>query len=274
MRRVAFEVAKRIHADRVFVPTGVERCQGTGNAHRRHELPQGMKLDHDVDLVANGFSDLLEGFERRLQVLSGNRPAPGFFRSQIKWPDLHGGNALVQQRLRKFVGPVEKSVEIVQAEGRAGGVKSPIAGRLGFALAHIMGAGAGVVGADGGPGPAAQKLNNRLAGDFAEQVPQRYINGGGGACFNAGRGKAQIIHEIARYGVDGERVAAHQFWRHCVMQIGLDSAGVHEGLAEAADALIGVDINPDEVAEFGDADGFKRGDLHRRLKSRRLRAAL
>ena len=46
------------------------------------------------------------------------------------------------------------------------------------------------------------------------------------------------------------------------MDVGFDRASVHEGFAEAGETCVGVDVEPEKLGEFGDADGFELGDLH------------
>jgi hypothetical protein len=46
------------------------------------------------------------------------------------------------------------------------------------------------------------------------------------------------------------------------MEIGLDGGGAHEGLAEADQAFVRVEPDPDEIGEFGKANGFEGGDFH------------
>ena len=58
------------------------------------------------------------------------------------------------------------------------------------------------------------------------------------------------------------------------MDIGFDGLGEEEGLAEADDPFRSVHLEPEEIGEFGDADRFESGDLHRRLKSRRRKEGL
>ena len=47
-----------------------------------------------------------------------------------------------------------------------------------------------------------------------------------------------------------------------LVDVGLDRLGRHEGLAEAGEALVGMDAQPEEVAELREPDRFERGDLH------------
>ena len=100
-------------------------------------------------------------------------------------------------------------------------------------LAHVARAGAGVVGADAVAREAAEELGDRLAGDLAEQVPQRDVEGGVAAEFGAGRAEADIGDEVAGDAIDGERIAAEHLRRDHLMDVGLDGRGGEERLAEA-----------------------------------------
>ena len=68
--RVALERRENVHLDRVFVPEGVEWPKGARDRHRRQQLPHRMKLDHDVDFVADGVANF---FERKSAALRSRR---------------------------------------------------------------------------------------------------------------------------------------------------------------------------------------------------------
>ena len=40
------------------------------------------------------------------------------------------------------------------------------------------------------------------------------------------------------------------------MQVGFDGAGAEEGFAETSEVVVSVDVEPEELGELGNADGF------------------
>ena len=234
-------------------------------------MPHRVKLDHDVDFVANGVANFFERNQRRFEIFGGDVGPVGPFRGMIKRPYLHGRDPFAQELSRQFVGAIEKAVEIV-IRAVAGGC-AVVRGRLADCLAHVRCAGAGVVGADFRARKSAKKLCEGLPGDLPEDIPKRDVERRIAAHFGAGGAKPQIADEVFRNPVDLERIAAKQLLRQAFVDIGLDGLGEKEGFAEADDPFRGVHLEPQQVGEFGDADRFEGGDLHRRLKSRRRREA-
>ena len=69
-------------------------------------------------------------------------------------------------------------------------------------------------------------------------------------------------HDVLGDTVDRERVTADQLRGERLVDVGLDGSGHEKGLAEADDALVGVDLEPENVLELGCRDCFKRRDPH------------
>jgi hypothetical protein len=74
--------------------------------------------------------------------------APSFFGNWIKGPDFHGADIAAEKLTRKLHRLTKEVYSVI----------------------------AGVVDANRLPGRAAQKLIDRLAGDFAEKIPERDID--------------------------------------------------------------------------------------------------
>jgi hypothetical protein len=106
-----------------------------------------------------------------------------------------------------------------------------------------------------------------LPGHLAEEVPERDVDRRVAALLGAGRAVADIGRELLGNAVDGERAAAEKLRCRRLVDIGLDRLRREEGLAEANEALIGVDAQPDEVGELVEPDRLDGGDLHCRLIS-------
>ena len=113
-----------------------------------------------------------------------------------------------------------------------------------------------------GAGEAPQHLRHGHAGGLAEEIPERDVEGGIAAHLGPGGAKAENARQVARKRVDLERVPADDAGRHDLVDIGFDGSRMKEGFAEARQALVGMDEQPEEVRSLGDADGFQPGDLH------------
>src|SRR5271168_4480140 len=205
--RVAFQRAEAVHLDRVFVPESIKRRERARDRHRRQQLPHRVKLDHDIHLVANGVSDLLERNESGRYVLRRDIAAVRLLSGVIERPYLHGRYPLAQQLGRQLVSAIEKAVEIVIFFPLTG-ANTVVGRRLSGRLAHVSRAGAGVVGADLRTRKVSEQLREGLPGDLAEYVPERDVERGIAAHFDAGRTKSEVAREILRNSIDFERVAA------------------------------------------------------------------
>ena len=74
---ISFQSAEAVHFDRILVPKGAEWRESFCDGHGRDKLPHGMELDHNVDLVADTFSDFLEGLDRRSRLFRRRRRMRG-----------------------------------------------------------------------------------------------------------------------------------------------------------------------------------------------------
>ncbi|MNV52401.1 hypothetical protein D3C71_1444900 [compost metagenome] len=218
-----------------------------------------MELDHDIDFVANGLADLLEGFERRLQIGRRDILTLGLFRRLVEWPDLHRRDAFGKQRFRQFVGAVQEAVQVIIV---LAGRKPVIGRRLPRRLLDIFGARAGIVGADFLARKTAEQLRDRLASHFAENVPERDVEGGIAAHFRTRRTEADIAHQFLRQKIDRQRIAADDTRDDIFVDIAFHRFGPEKGLPQSGNALIGVDQNPEQVAPLGDTHRLQLGDLH------------
>jgi hypothetical protein len=176
-----------------------------------------VELDHDVHLVADRGPDPAERLERRVELVGRYVEAAPALRGVVERPDLHAGDALLQQGVGEVVGAVEEGVEVLVGAGRR--VQAPVAGQLALAAAHVAVAGAGVVGADLLAREAAQALVDRLAGGLAPQVPERDVDRGEAAHLGPAARETQVAGEqVARVPVDQQRVPAEQAGRHALVR--------------------------------------------------------
>ena len=196
-----------------------------------------------------------KGSSAALRSRGGDVLAAGLLGRVVERPDLHRRDAFGEQLLGELVGAVQEAVEIVVV---LPGVETVVGGRLALVVLDVLGAGAGVVGADRLPGEAAEQLRDRLARGLAEYVPERDVEGRVAAHLGAARAEAEIADEVGGQQVDRQRVAADDTRRDIFVQIFLDGARAVEGFAEAGDAFVGVHLDPQEVGSLLDADGLDR----------------
>jgi hypothetical protein len=112
--------------------------------------------------------------------------------AKSKRPDLHPGDALLEQAVRELVPAVQEGIEIlIWALGAPGG-QAPVFGQLADVPAHVAIARAGVVDADAGAREAAQELVNRLVRGLAEDVPNRNVERREAAHLGAAPGEADV----------------------------------------------------------------------------------
>ena len=251
------------------MPVRVELGERAGEPLRHRQAPQRMELDHDVHAVADGLADLGERFERGIELGRRDVPAGRALGGDVEGPDLHAGDALLEQRQGKLVGAMQEGFEVLV--GTLLVADAPVGDGLAALVADVLVARAGVVDADAIAAPAAQRLADRPADRLAEQIPQRDVDRRVAARLHAGAAPAEIVDEALVDRLDLDRVAADQLGRGALMDVGLDGSGAHEGLAEAGQTLVGPQPDPDEVGEFAQPDGLDGGDLHasRRLACRR-----
>ena len=211
-------------------------------------------------LSPTALADLAERLQRPVEVGAGDVVAARGLGRRVERPDLHAGDALLQQRERHLVGAVQEAFQVLVGAGVV--AQAPVLDLLQAGVADVLVAGAGVVGADALAGAAAQELDHGLVGGLAPQVPERDVDRRGGAGLDAGRAEAQIAVELGRDQVDRVRVDAEDAGGHDLVQERLDRGRGHEGLAQAVEAVLAVDADPEDVGELEQPDRLQLGDLH------------
>ena len=103
---------------------------------------------------------------------------------------------------------------------------------------------------------------DRLVCGLAPQVPQRDVEPGVAAHLGAGAGEADVADQVLRMEVDAQGVGAQEQRRRKAVDVGLGRGHPVEDLAEPGEALVGVDVDPEDVGVLLDADGLDGGDLH------------
>ena len=245
----ARELGQRIgivHADRIFEPEGIELLQRRHDPLGRGQIPQGVELDHDVHAIADRLADLAEGLQRPVEIGAGDVAALAGRGIIVEGPDLHAGDALLQQARGQLIGMGQEGLEILIGSLGDRALRVPLAGDLIQPASDIAVAGAGVVGADPVVAEAAQQLMDRLAGRLAEEIPERDIDGGEAAHLRAAAaetdiGRAQGVGVL----VDPQGILAQKIGRRTLVDIGRDGLGAEEGLAEADQAFVGHHLDPD-----------------------------
>jgi hypothetical protein len=220
-----------------------------------------VELDHDADPVADGLPDLGERLERGVQLGGRYVEAGRAFGGDVERPDFHAGDPLLQQGMRHLVGTVKEALEILVRPALL--AHMPVCDALGARVANVLVAGAGVVDADGVARAPAQHVADRLAVRLAEDIPQRDIDRGVAARFDARRTPAEIVARECRVDrLDLQRIAANNLGSDRLVQVGLDRLRPHERLAKSDNAFVGMHPHEEQVAEFLDPDGLKCRDLH------------
>ena len=268
-RLVAREVVQLVHRNRVLVPVDPEPAQRIGDLERRRELPEPVVFEHDVDPVADRTADRLDQRDRAREIPGRDVLAAGRQRVGIERPDLHGRDPVLEQGGREFRRAMVLGCEIVEQIGAGRGIARAHQERIVVAARDpvVGGAGAGVVDPDFFPAEAAEQLVDRQAGRLAEQVPEGEIDRGIAPHLDAASGKTRKMvtdlgHQRAGVALDPERVFPQKVRRAGLVDVGDRRLGIAEGLAETPEALVGLKLDPDEVAELGELDGLECGDLH------------
>ncbi len=97
---------------------------------------------------------------------------------------------------------------------------------------------------------------------LAEQIPEGDVERRIAPRLRAGRTESEIAVQVSGDEIDLQRIAADQLRRNDLVNVGLHRLRRHESLAEAGEALRGVDAQPQQIAEFRQPDRFERDDLH------------
>ena len=261
--RAAREIRQRVEVvgpDRVLEPERLELLQRAHEALRRRQAPQPVQLDHDVHGRADGAADLAERLQAAVQVPRCDVGAAARLGVRIEWPDLHGRDVLAQQVGRELVGPGEEGVEVLIGALRA--AQAPVVDALLGLLADVPVARTGVVDGDVVPARAAKKLVQWPARGVPQDVPQCDVHRGAPARLCAAARIADVARERRGVPLDVERVLAEQVRRGRLVDVRLDGPAAQERFPEADDALVGADLDPEDVGELPQAQRLNLDDLH------------
>src|SRR6185312_741122 len=132
---------------------------------------------HDVHAIAHTLADLFKGLEADAQLLTRDIAAARLAGRHVEWPDLHCRDATLEQTLRKRLGAMSKSIQILVRS--FAGVRAPVRQRSEIAGAHVAVTSAGVVDAQAIEAASAEQLMNRLIATLAEEVPEGEVEGRG-----------------------------------------------------------------------------------------------
>ena len=112
MSRVLLARSRHVQADRVFVPEGVESASAR-DLLRHRQAPQAVELDHDVHLRRRPRRGSCGTAPARRPGRPADVLAVAALGREVERPDLHAGDALLQQRLGQFVGAVQETLEVL-----------------------------------------------------------------------------------------------------------------------------------------------------------------
>ena len=133
-----------------------------------------MKLNHNFHAVANRLADFLKRLYGFAHLLRGYVKAAVLYGSNIKRPDLHSGDAAVEQAFRQPVCAVHKGIEILERTARI--TEIPVGHGSNILGANVTIACTGVVDPEFVAAQTTQHLMNGLIADFPEQIPQRNVD--------------------------------------------------------------------------------------------------
>jgi hypothetical protein len=110
----------------------------------------------------------------------------------------------------------------------------------------------------------AEELIERHPGHLGLDVPQRHVDRRDGAHGDRAAPPVGAAIEVLPDVLDPARVHADEAGDHVILEIGDDRllAPVERGIADAVDALIGLDLERDEVATRTGRDHARAEDLH------------
>ena len=74
---------------------------------------QSVQFDHDVHAIADRAADLAKRLQRLIEFLGADVVAAPALGREVERPDLHAGDALLEQAVRQLVGPVQERIEIL-----------------------------------------------------------------------------------------------------------------------------------------------------------------
>ena len=108
------ELASSASASMLFMLIGSSNQKGSNSSSAadplgRGQIPERMELDHDVHAIADRLADLAEGLQRPVEIGVGDVAALAGRGISVEGPDLHAGDALLEQARSKLIGPVRKA---------------------------------------------------------------------------------------------------------------------------------------------------------------------
>src|SRR3954447_23048497 len=103
---------------------------------------------------------------------------------------------------------MEKIAQIIEAGDFLGrfAAQAPVCARLRLRSAHVLRAGAGVVGPNAFSGPTTEELNNWLLHHPPKEIPQGNVNRGGSPRLHACGTESDIRREVSRDAVHSQRI--------------------------------------------------------------------
>jgi hypothetical protein len=162
----------------------------------------------------------------------------------------------------EFVGAMQERIEVlVLAFGR---VEPEVVGALRRQRLHVGRAGARVVDPDLLAHTTAEEIAQRQVGRLPEDVPQRDVDRSAPAHFGAGADEADIADQVRLLRLDITGVFADEPWRNELVDMRFGRSRAVKGLAEADQPLIRLDLDPEKVGKFVNADSLDRRDFHGR----------
>ena len=171
-------------------------------------------------LSPTAFLILRKGSRARVELGAGDVVPARRLGGMVEGPDLHAGDALLQQRVGELVGTVEEGVEVLVGPGVC--CPGPSSRLLQTGVADVLVARTGIVGADALARAPAQELDHGLVGGLAPEVLERDVDRRGRPRLHARAAEAQIAVELLGDLIDRERVLAQDAGGHDLVQERLD----------------------------------------------------
>src|SRR6185437_3070886 len=198
------------------------------------------------------------------EVVARDPLAAARLRVGVERPDLHPGDALLEQAVGEAAGVVQEPVEILVRTGRAR-IRVPVGDGKPGGLWHttdVAVAGARVVRADPVAAGSAEQLVDRLSAHLSEDVPQGDVDCRTPAVLHGGRAETDEGVQALPVPVDLEWILSEEVAGSDLVHPGGHGLGGEEGFAEADDVLVRVDTDVTEIRELVDDDRLDGCDLH------------
>ena len=124
---------------------------------------------------------------------------------------------------------------------------------------------------DAGAALAAEELIERQAGGLRFDVPERCVDSSNRGHGHRAAPPVDALSEVVPRVLDLMRIAADQQWDDVIAKVGCDRqlSPVQRRVADTMDALVGHDLERDEVPARAGDDHFGVDDFHKRLLTRR-----